>query len=85
MKLISGKDDVDMAALWFKFVNQFEFYFPLFQIMIMNLSQSKVKIKLVKNKIYCQKHNCLICIATALIWRKYLAGKKKKKTPVIED
>ena len=35
--------------LWFKFfLDQFDFYFPLFQIMVMNLTEREIKIKLVK-------------------------------------
>ena len=35
-------------VLWFKFI--FDFYFPLFQIMIMNTRQRKTKIKVVWKK-----------------------------------
>ena len=48
--------------LWFKFIfglnflNQFDFYFPLSQIMVMNVGQRKIKIKLVL-KILNQKKN----------------------------
>ena len=41
------------VRVWFnfyfglKFSNQFNFYFPLSQIMVMNLKQKKIKIKMV--------------------------------------
>lgn len=37
---------VKHAHVVVQFFNQFEFYFPFFQIMIVNLMQKKIKIKL---------------------------------------
>lgn len=41
---VSGLYEV-LSMLWFKFLKKFDSYFPLFQIVIMNMKQLKIKIK----------------------------------------